>query len=268
MASSAFQTTSFSVTELRRALEVATQAAQQVAPTLRKNFGRANYQTKHNNERDWVTKWDSWAETQIRTVLNTFDPSVGIVGEEAGGQMPKRFWTIDPIDGTSHFVRGNPFCMTMIALVDHGTPVVSVLYDFVRNHIYHASAAGGAYLNGQKLQVSERPLPLSYLEIYTDEATDRGRALQRRVEATGAYLLRWAATGATFAAIARGAMEGFIIVDNPYASLWDVAPGTLLVHEAGGSVRTAQSDSFDLHSPDFIASNQHIADQLQAIVVA
>ncbi len=251
-----FRSESFSVEELSQAENIAIEAASQVAPILRENFGISEFSTK-SNEQDWVTQWDSWAEESIKKELLKFSSSVGFIGEESGIDVTNDvYWTIDPIDGTSHFVRGNDICTTMIALVDNGVPVASVIYDFMRETVYTAIAGQGAFKNlVDKIRVSDRPMQTAYLEIYTDEKTDLGKSFRESIEATGAYLLRNASAGYTMLSVARGSTEGFVSLRSPYATEWDIAPGALLIHEAGGIVRNIGKESFSLLNFDFIASN-------------
>jgi myo-inositol-1(or 4)-monophosphatase len=214
-----------------------------------------------------------WAEEVIRKRLAAGGwGDVGFLGEEGGrqggsGAGAQIYWTIDPIDGTSHFVRGNEFCTTMLALVDHGVPVVGVIHDFIRGNTYTAVAGQGAYRNQtQRLSVSMRPMHTAQLELYTDEASADGRRLRELVERTGATLLRTAASGFTFLGVARGATEGFVTFRDPHCSEWDIAPGCLLVHEAGGIVRNVGGDGFHSRNPDYIAANPAVYAAVRGII--
>jgi len=68
-----------------------------------------------------VTKLDTDVEEFVSDELTKIYPDIGFVGEEHGGNREAaRFWIMDPIDGTGHFIRGLPFCTSMIALVEDG----------------------------------------------------------------------------------------------------------------------------------------------------
>jgi fructose-1,6-bisphosphatase/inositol monophosphatase family enzyme len=219
-----FKTESFTPNEITHAQEIALSAAQVVAPILKEHFGASIFSTK-TNLRDWVTEWDTWAETSIRNKLRKFSDNIGIIGEENGAEaVGEVYWTVDPIDATSHFVRGNEFCTTMIALVDNGTPIASIVYDFVRGTAYTAALGQGAFKDTQVLRVSELPLESAYFELYTDEETEQGKTLLNKIQATGASWLRNDASGFTFVTVARGSTEAFISLRNPTAKVWDIAP--------------------------------------------
>ena len=243
--------------QLSMAETMALNAAQEVAPTLKENFGKSQHMTK-SNERDWVTKWDGWAEEQIAEKLSKFAGDIGVLGEETGASGGQEiYWTIDAIDGTSGFVRGIDTCTTMISLVDSGRPVVGVIYDFMRDVPYTAIAGGGAFKNIVKpLSVSQRAINTAYVETYISLDTEAGEQVSKRLRTAGAFILQTASAGHMFTSIARGATEGFIGFQNPYATIWDYAPGALLVHEAGGIVVNVGSDSYNVNNPDLIASNQ------------
>ncbi|MFA6215665.1 MAG: inositol monophosphatase family protein, partial [Patescibacteria group bacterium] len=111
-----------------------------------------------------VTKLDLKTEKYLAANLGKIYPTIDFFGEEFGGKKnAKRFWLVDPIDGTAHFMRGIPFCTTMIALIDSGKVVFSAINNFVTGEIFHAEAGCGAKLNNKPIQVSNRRLVDGYL---------------------------------------------------------------------------------------------------------
>jgi myo-inositol-1(or 4)-monophosphatase len=263
-----FTSRSFSLRDLERAHAIAYAAVRWVAPILRENYGAGLHDLKEN-EQSWVTTWDKWAEEVLRENLAAFSRDVGVSGEEGGAAgAGKVRWSVDPIDGTTHFVRGTPWCMTMAALIDHGSPVVSVMHNFITGDTSSAIAGQGAYLNQtQPLRVSNRPLSQACLELYTDEESIAGQRLRHAIERTGAYLLRTAAAGNTFAMVARGSTEGFVMAGNPYGAEWDIAPGALLAHEAGALVRNIGSDGYKSTNFDVIAANPETFHRLTSLAL-
>src|SRR5699024_8010365 len=82
-----------------------------------------------------------------------------ILGEEFGGRegaSEHRRWLVDPIDGTLNFTCGVPMSCVSIALQDHGTSQVGVIYDPYRDELFSARRGEGARLNGEPMQVSSR----------------------------------------------------------------------------------------------------------------
>lgn len=261
-----FTPTSLSHEDLHHALGFAVEAFERVGGTLKLNFGKTTYQTKEDAQ-SWVTEWDVWAEEEIRGVLSGFSADIGIKGEELGASgSPDVYWSVDPIDATSHMVRGNDFCVTMGGLVDHGQPVLAVLHDFIRGDTYTALAGEGSYVNHTPLNVSNRPLAESQLEIYTDDESEIGQELIRRLKRAGAFFMSTAAAGHTFIRVARGSGEGFIMLENPYGAEYDIVPGALLVHEAGGTVTNVGTDTYDSMDFDVIAGNVPVAAEIAEIL--
>src|SRR3984885_3938370 len=94
-----------------------------------------------------VTDADRAVESDLRDVLAGERPDDSIVGEEFGGTtaFTGRQWVIDPIDGTKNFVRGVPVWATLIALLDHGVPVVGVVSAPALQRRWWAALGEGAF---------------------------------------------------------------------------------------------------------------------------
>ncbi len=103
-----------------------------------------------------VTDADIHAEQLIRGQLKRARPRDAVAGEElaATGTGPRQ-WVIDPIDGTKNFVRGVPVWATLIALVDHGQPVLGVVSAPALARRWWASLGGGAW-SGRSLTAAQR----------------------------------------------------------------------------------------------------------------
>ena len=97
-----------------------------------------------------VTEIDRATERAIVEVFTTERPSYGIFGEEYGVSGPadaEYQWVIDPIDGTTNFVRGVPVWATLIALVHNGVPVLGVVSAPAMGFRWWASLGGGAFFS-------------------------------------------------------------------------------------------------------------------------
>jgi histidinol-phosphatase len=104
-----------------------------------------------------VTEIDRNTETAITSVLRDATPGFGIYGEEHGISGPtdaEYTWVIDPIDGTTNFVRGVPVWGSLIALVHNEVPVLSVVSAPALGMRWWASVGDGAYFNGTRIYVS------------------------------------------------------------------------------------------------------------------
>ncbi|MBI4592373.1 inositol monophosphatase family protein [Candidatus Uhrbacteria bacterium] len=122
------------------------------------------FTSKSGEAHDLVTELDVAVEEYLRAELEKLYPEVLFVGEETGGdRSAPRKWLCDPIDGTVHFIRGNPFCTTMLALIEDGQVNMSFIYDFVGDVMYHAVRGQGAHRNGELIHVSTRALKGSFM---------------------------------------------------------------------------------------------------------
>src|ERR1035437_2296227 len=102
---------------------------------------------KDSSAANVVTRLDEEVERYYATELKKIDPEADFVGEEFGGdRQAKRFWIADPIDGTAHYIRGLPFCTTMLALIEDGQVNFSIIYDFINDIAYHARRGEGAFM--------------------------------------------------------------------------------------------------------------------------
>jgi len=260
----------FTPEDLQHAQSIGWQAVSAVAPTLREHFGNTSYEIKNGSEKSWVTYWDKWAQDILLEELASFDSTVSFYAEEGGAQTrADTYWTVDPIDGTNQYARGTAVCTTMLSLTHKGTPLVSVINDFVHGDVYTAKKGEGAFKNfSEPLHVSKREVSHAFLELYANETSAEGQALWRNIEATGAYIVRYAATGFTMVSVARGSSEALVSVRNPSSYEWDVAPGALLIQEAGGTVRSwdGEAQVFDSRKPNFIVANQVAYSALERLV--
>jgi myo-inositol-1(or 4)-monophosphatase len=239
----------------------------EIGEELRQKFGNIEaIEQKTNSPTDGVTELDRKVETFLAERLMSHDKTTGFFGEEYGQQgNTERFWLADPIDGTAHFIRGIPFCTTMLALIEQGEAVFSIIYNFTQDAIYWAAKGEGAYRNEKRIHVSNRSLQESYLcyemNLEDPQALAWWLAIRRRY----AVFVKTVNTGFEYSLIAEGKLDGRICL-KPSGKDWDYAPGALLVAEAGGTVRNIGKDTFDYQDHNFIAANEKIYREVSDIL--
>ncbi len=239
--------------DLEAARRHAVNAAQSIGPWLSEGFGVAPIAARKGVEAtNIVTDFDTEADEKMFELLSKFDASIGFHGEERGKSgSDSTFWLVDPIDGTGHFYRGLPFCTTMVSLIDQGEVVVAVINDFVRGHVYSAYRGGGAFRDDIAIKVSDRSLRESYIGVETKlDQPGNADMLTRLQQST--TVLATINCGWDFAMVASGRFDGRAMKD-PLGSLWDFAPGSLLVAEAGGVVANLNQTTYDYRNFDFLA---------------
>ncbi len=186
-----------------------------------------------------VTEADRETESAIADEVSTRRPGDGLFGEEHGlvgnGDSPWR-WIIDPIDGTSNFVRGIPLWATLIALthVDHG-PVVGVVSAPAFGRRWWAAKGLGAFADGRVCRVSnvaelnEAQVSVTFSEGW-DHAGLTGKlvALQQRAYRSRGFGDFW-----QHMLVAEGAVD--LAIDAIGLAPYDLAAVMVVVEEAGGT---------------------------------
>ena len=211
--------------------------------------------------RDIVTDADLDAEAAILETVQTAFPHHALLTEENGvsaGSAPYT-WVVDPLDGTTNYSRRFPCFCVSIGLLHQGRPLIGVVYEPLRDHLFVAQRGEGAALNGAPLRVS--PLDrLDHAVIGLDWAhapDDRRRlldSLQRLAPACGT--LRAMGTAALgFCYVAAGWLDAYF-----HAGLkpWDMAAGVLLVQEAGGQVTNWAGRPWQPWEPRLLVSNRRL----------
>ncbi len=206
-----------------------------------------------------VTKVDHEVEQYLKTEFSKIDATIEFAGEEFGGSRDlKKLWLVDPVDGTMHYVRGIPFCTTMVALIEDGQVVFSAIYDFINDVMYHAEKGKGAFQDGQIISISNRPVNQSVVALETNMAKPINAEIRNKVRAKS-LLLQTICSGYEFVLVATGKIEARICF-YPFGKDYDFAPGSLLVSEAGGIVANIGTTTYDYRNTNLIAGNKDIVD--------
>lgn len=248
--------------DLERALSITQAAVAAAGQELRQHYGKIEHQTKGDGDgvSGVVTELDRKTEHYLAKELGRFDSGIAFRGEEFGGNSQDTTWLVDPIDGTAHFIRGIPFCTIMVALVEENKVVMSVIHDIANNDTYWAVKGQGAYRNSERIRVSNRSLKQGLVSFETKLAKQENRQAYLEMSSLTA-LLSTVNSGYEFTMVASGKFDGRIGID-PYGEDWDIAPGSLLVAEAGGIVRNIGSDTFDYRNHNYLAVNPVIFEEL------
>jgi myo-inositol-1(or 4)-monophosphatase len=113
--------------------------------------GRPAVVTTKAHDADLVTETDRQIERHVRAVIEDRFPGHAVVGEEYGGDPDLAggpTWYVDPVDGTTNYASGLPWCSFSIALADREGPAVGVVADPFRNEVFSAVRGGPATCNG------------------------------------------------------------------------------------------------------------------------
>jgi myo-inositol-1(or 4)-monophosphatase len=244
-------------------LNIALRAARSAGELIVRSTDRLDAISVNEKEaKDYVTEIDKAAEQCIVNALRKAYPNHGILGEEGGllegsGDGADYLWIIDPLDGTTNFVRGIPHYAVSIACKYRGRLEHAVVLDPVRQEEFTASRGRGAAVNGRRLRVSTRKsLEGALLGTgfpFKDGQMDNLDAylkMFRSLVGQTSGLRRAGAASLDLAYVAAGRFDAFWEFG---LSEWDMAAGALLIQEAGGLV----SDFSGGH--DFLEKGQIVA---------
>ncbi len=220
--------------------------------------------------RDLVTDADTAAEAVIMKMIQTDFPGHGILSEEAGDNETRSDWqwVVDPLDGTRNYAHSHPLFSVSIGVLERGEPMVGVVYDPLRDHMFVAERGGGVELNGKPIYVSAGACLFHALVGVDWGHSDAVRRqvlayLERLAPACGSIRALGSAALA-LAYVAAGWLDAYF---NLTLKPWDVAAGTLIVTEAGGRCSTLEGEAYRVDSPSCLAANNLVHAELLAVMV-
>lgn len=220
------------------------------------------FEVKAKGVNDFVTEVDINAEQEIIYHLQKAYPDHAILGEESGllGSKDAEYrWIVDPLDGTTNFIRGLPHYAISIACVYRGKLEHAVVLDPVRREEFTASRGRGAQLNGHRIRVSA----LTSLEgallgtgiPFKNHCDDKIVPYSKSIEVLAAQcagIRRAGAASLDLAYVAAGRLDAFWEIG---LAPWDIAAGALLVREAGGLVADIDASDNYMESGNIVCGN-------------
>ena len=259
---------------LDKVAETGRQAALATGAVLRQNYYKP-HQITMKGAIDPVTESDLESQEMIIALIRQRFPEHGILAEETlgeaapppAGESPYR-WIIDPLDGTVNFAHGYPAFCVSIACEAAGGLQYGVIYDPLRDELFEARKGQGAWLNGRPIRVSttdrlERALVATGFPYDIRERLPETLARMGRIMGVVQGLRRGGSAALDMSYVACGRFEGFY---EENLKPWDTAAGLLLIEEAGGRISTFEGGDYDIYSPNILASNGVLHDNLLALV--
>ncbi|OUD10553.1 inositol monophosphatase [Marivivens niveibacter] len=244
-------------------LNVMIKTARRAGRALLKDFTEVEQlQVGTKGPGDFVSRADRQAEETIRTLLMEARPTYGFLGEEGGeieGEDPTRRWIVDPLDGTTNFLHGLPQWAVSIALEHKGQIVAGVVYDPVKDELFHAEKGNGAWMNESRIRVSGRHRLIECIfatGLPFGGSTDLPQTLKdlsQLLPAT-AGVRRFGAASLDLAYVAAGRFDGFW---ERRLKSWDIAAGLIIAKEAGALVETIVPEGNPLDG-NVIVSNEPV----------
>jgi myo-inositol-1(or 4)-monophosphatase len=218
-----------------------------------------------------VTEADFAAQAVIVDLIRSRFPDHGFLAEEGLDEAPPEGsfrWVIDPLDGTSNYVHRFPYYAVSIGLEYQRQIVLGVIFDPNRDELFLAERGRGASLNGHEIRPSH-VTALSHAFVVASlpsaiSSDDPSVVRLLRVLPHAQSLQRTGSAALNLAYVACGRMDAFW---SSSLKPWDVAAGSLIVTEAGGTMTRMNGDPFDHMLPDLLASNgSPIHDELRSLL--
>ncbi|MFZ5351724.1 MAG: inositol monophosphatase family protein, partial [Bacillota bacterium] len=212
---------------------------------------------------DIVTEIDYESERMLISRIQECYPEHSILSEEEGmlNEGNDYMWIIDPLDGTNNYFHGYPIFSVSIALYYKGEAMLGAVYVPKLDELFYGSRGEGAYLNGRRIQVSDREdlqTALMATGFPYDKAVDcenNNLAILNSLLTQIMCIRRSGSAAFDLCCVASGRLDGFWELK---LKLWDIAAGRLLIEEAGGKVITSVKEK----GINIIAGNNAIVERL------
>lgn len=251
--------------------EVAISSAIQAGKILRENIGKITADDVEDKRPfDYVTKIDRACEQLIISAINEHFPDHEILAEESGENYNNNAyrWIIDPLDGTTNFIHGNPHCSISIAFQKENAIMLGVIYDPFRNELYYAEKGKGAYFNNKRIYVSKQEklnqcLIATGFPFKSRYLLDQYWRVLSEIFMAVSGIRRTGSAALDLAYVACGRFDGFW---EAKLSPWDVAAGAIIIEEAGGKITDFEGKENYIWTGNVVASNGIIHDFMMSKV--
>ena len=236
-------------------LNIMIKAAEKASKSVIRDFGEVEkLQVSKKGPYDFVTKTDKNVEKILIEELSKIKKNYSFITEESGiikKNDKENFWIIDPIDGTTNFLHGIPHFAICIALQSKDEIVSGLIFDPVKDEMFFAEKDKGAYLNNQRLRVSNK----NSIDDCLFSSNHEG------VKFSNLNMRYSGCTALDLAYVASGRLDGFF---HNKINLWDIAAGEILVKEAGGIVNDIRK--FNMNKINIKASSAAINNQMLKVL--
>lgn len=200
---------------------------------------------------NFVTSADLASQNFLVERLAPLLPGAHFFAEEQEENVlaPGYNWVIDPIDGTTNFMRGMRASSISVALTRDGVCVLGVVYNFYTGELFSALRGKGARLGGKPLHVADVPLDQALIFVgtapYDRNLMEGSLFVMRELFASCGDLRRGGSAAIDLCCVAAGRADAFF---EARLSPWDYAAASLIIEEAGGSVSSVAPYALDFQS--------------------
>lgn len=221
-------------------------------------------------KKDLVTKYDVAVENFLKEKFEKEFTSFNLIAEESDNSNCEfnDSIIIDPIDGTTNFVNKVPHTCISVGVYRNKKPYIGIVYNPILDELYSAVVGQGAYLNDDKLEVSNEDnfqkalLSTGFPYSGATNQDDLNDVIKKIKDILPKCqdIRRLGSAAIDLCYVARGTYEGYYEMN---LKAWDVSAGLIILQEAGGKVSTIDGSDYSLFEDKYIvASNGLIHEEL------
>lgn len=213
---------------------------------------------------NWVTEADAVSEQYILSQIHEKFPSHSILSEEthtsiSNPELEENLWIVDPLDGTTNAKFGIPYFALSIAHSQHGVVTAGAIYDLNRDELFWAEKGKGAFLNDKQITVQGlkdfRGTLINVGSPYSESDFQRTHLFGVIVHQNGGRVVNFGSGALECAYVASGRLSMYF---EAGLKPWDIAAGSLLVKEAGGTM-VSHTEPFSIfHQTEVLVGNKDI----------
>jgi len=211
-------------------------------------YQQDNFSVTNKADSSPVTQADLIAHQFIVSALQQLSPNIPIISEESSdlnellSKKMDTYWLIDPLDGTKEFITRRGEFTINIALIDHGVPIIGVVYAPTLNACYFAQQNGGAFKLGndnKKSLISVAKLPQKPLRVVVSHShlSDTTLAYVDKLKQHHEVQLTPMGSSLKICLVAEGAADIYPRFEP--TRIWDIAAADCILREAGGGLWSA-----------------------------
>ncbi|MCY3883823.1 MAG: 3'(2'),5'-bisphosphate nucleotidase CysQ [Gammaproteobacteria bacterium] len=208
----------------------------------------SNFEIQTKSDQSPVTRADLTAHAAIMRELHHLDPSIPVLSEESASPVFstrrswKRYWLVDPLDGTKNFVERNDEFTVNIALIENGMPLLGVVGVPIHDCVYTGDVAAGVamkHIDGHKASINSRRLQTNYatlLESRHNTTSENDLVANHLVRRYRTSVKRTQmGSSLKICTIAEGKADLYLRIGA--TSEWDIAASSAVLTAAGGDLR-------------------------------
>ena len=237
------------------------------------NFYHNDIEVTHKEDLSPLTKADLASNKIILESLTKLNINIPILSEESLVDWSirknwKKYWLVDPLDGTKEFIKKNGEFTVNIALIENNRPILGVIYAPASNELYFAKKNFGSYkiLTSKQLNTLDNAKKIS-IKI---NKTNKVKIIGSRSH-SNPILQKWVSKNFNdFQILQKGSSLKFCLIAEGFADIyprfgptseWDIAAGHIILEEAGGKLKSIDNKEIlynekeDILNPNFFAYN-------------